>query len=200
MNRDNSNASLRGLGFEAKLEAKAYYKDLNQDNEILSQRDAVFEGLFKYFTVLMVLGVILGSLRIRETGWLLSYPIQWASALGLILMVLMRRKISFQYQIISLWLLGLIYAGVGIFTYGILGQGLLILLFLSVFATLGGRALHGYIVACLATILTIVAGIAFHKEWFAVSVNPVSYVVSIEPWVTASDCFYSIHFLSGVPW
>jgi len=159
---------------------------MGQNNEVVVQMVAVFDRLFKYFTVLLVLGVAIAAMRIRETGLLISYPVQWFSAFGAVLIVLLRGKIPYQNRLIGFLALGLIYGGIGIFAHGILGQGFLIMLFVCVFATIGGQALHGYITAVISTILTVAAGIAFHQGWLTISVNPASYVVSISPWITAS--------------
>ena len=176
MSLDQSNLSSPGFRIEAKMQGK----------ETKRQMVAVFERFFKYFTVLTVSGVALAALRIRETGLLVSYPVQWFCALGMVLVVLMRGKIPYRYRVVSFGACGLIYSAAGIFSHGILGQGLLILLFVCMLVTIGGQTLHGYIVACLSTILTITAGVAFHQGWLAVTVNPASYIVSLGPWMTAS--------------
>ena len=185
MNKDKFNYFSPELGLEPGIQIKTQHELSSQSIETQRQMNAVFETQYKYFTVLVLLGVILASVRIKETGLLTAYPVQWFSALGMILVVLMRNKISFQMRSVLISLLGLIYAGVGVFTYGLLGQGLLIMLFIGVIATLSGRPFHGYLITCVSIVLIIFAGISFQKNIFPISVNPSTYAVSMGAWITA---------------
>jgi len=182
MRQDNIS---NGPRFDLEVFVETIHDKLIKGSETQRQMDAVLETWFKFFTVLVVLGVALAAIRMRETGFLISYPIQWISALGMVMTVLARPKISFQKRIFSFWIFGTIYAGVGVFTYGILGQSLLIMLFLCIFLAISGRPLHGYIVAGSTILMTILAGIAFQQGWAVISVNPSTYVVSIGGWITA---------------
>ena len=71
MNRDYLNYSMNGPGPEATAWTNEYYQNPGQNNEIKRQMDEVFEQFFRYFAILLVLGVTISTARILQTGLIL---------------------------------------------------------------------------------------------------------------------------------
>ncbi len=203
MNPHLSDFSSNGFCSKASMQNNLYSQNHGQQVEIQKQLEKTFDQFFRYFTLLVIIGASISALRIRETGLLFSYPLQWLCVLMLVFVVLFKRKIPFQSRVAMLWISGMLFGAIGIFAHGLLGQGFLVLLLCCVVATIGGQRLHGYIVSGLSTIVAITAGIAFNQGWLTIHVNPSTYIVSIVPWITTASAILIVsllvaNFLSNV--
>jgi hypothetical protein len=126
--------------------------------------------------------VIIAVSRIYEFEWHWGASIQVATWGIIMLQLLFRQRLSFRQRTYGFLLCLMIYAAVGMLTWGLSGQGLLLLFACVVMATLVDGPRTGLAVAIFSLIITGVAGTGFVMGGLSMGSEALNYNRSLLGW------------------
>ncbi|MBN1695959.1 MAG: PAS domain S-box protein [Spirochaetales bacterium] len=153
------------------------------------QFEMSFDWLFSVFSLFIILGTFIATLRIIEHGFSFNYIIQWVSVSVILFSMIVKRKMTFKTRLFILWAAGILFASSGLYAFGLLGQGIPVMLFSIAIAAVGGGKKHAVISIILCTILIIGAALGFMTGILPLQVNPGAYTLSVSGWITAVITF-----------
>lgn len=128
--------------------------------------------------------VMIAISRAKEFGWHWSVNIQGVAWGVIMLLLLFRRRLSFRRRTYGFLLCLMVYAAVGMLTWGLSGQGLLLLFACVVMATLVDGPRAGMAVVSFSLVIAGVAGIGFVMGWLSMGPEAPTYNRSLLGWAT----------------
>ncbi len=146
------------------------------------RKKLVQKGLL-YFAIIMPLSLFISLLRILHHGWNNIYILHCVTTILLAFVLIFRKKLS--YKSIAGIILSVIFilGTVGIFVFGLMGGGVLLLVFFSLMtAIIYGKKASIY--ACLlSSTIVIIAGVLICSGYYKSPVDPNSYATSTSAWL-----------------
>jgi two-component system cell cycle sensor histidine kinase/response regulator CckA len=147
-----------------------------------------FQDLLDRLVVAMTLiglpAVLIAMARAAEFGWRWGVSVQ-AAAWGLVVvLVVFRRRLTFRRRTYGFLAALMIYAGAGVVTWGLNGQGLLLLFACVVIATMVDGARAGLAATLFSLAIACVAGAGFVTGWMGLGPEAANYNRSMLGWAT----------------
>lgn len=174
---------------------KTTNEEILESDFALNELEKAFEWLFRAFAYLTFFAVGFASLRIIEHGFSFFYPIQWLLAAVIIINTYLKHKIPFKKRLLIFWLVLILYGSTGLFAYGFLGQGTVLIIGGVILASVGGGKRSSIISITISFISIVSAGILITQRIIPLEINPESYAYSISAWITAiTTIFCSLIF------
>jgi len=128
--------------------------------------------------------VMLAISRANEFGWRWGASIQVAAWALIMLLLLFRGRLSFRGRTYGFLLCLIVYAAAGMLTWGLSGQGLLLLFACVVMATLVDGPRAGLAVVSFSLVIAGLAGIGFVMGWLSTGLEALAYNRSLTGWAT----------------
>jgi two-component system, cell cycle sensor histidine kinase and response regulator CckA len=122
--------------------------------------------------------------RATLIGWRWGTSVQVAAWGIIVLLLFFRRHWSFRRRTYGFLICLMVYAGAGVMTWGLSGQGLLLLFACVVLATLVDGPRMGLVVVIFSLVITGIAGSGFVMGWLSMELEAHTYNRSMLGWTT----------------
>lgn len=157
---------------------------IHAGHERLDYSVEIFERILFWAIPLLIIGLILNYIRHLSFGGKWFTYIQYASIIIIFLTLIFRRMISLRTRITIYCFCGLCFGLAGLMQWGLLGQGLLVIIFAIVLASLASVR-HWLIAMVIALIAVSFVAVGFVRGYLSIAVDPAEFMRSASAWATA---------------
>jgi PAS domain S-box-containing protein len=144
----------------------------------------LIDRLVLYMSLIGIPALLVAISRATLIGWRWGASVQVAAWGIIVLLLFFRRQMSFRRRTYGFLICLMVYAAAGVMTWGLSGQGLLLLFAGVVLATLVDGPRAGLVVVIFSLVITGIAGIGFVKGWLSMGLEAHTYNRSMLGWTT----------------
>jgi len=165
-------------------------QDIRRAAPPLSESDPLkaFQDLLDRLVVVMsVIGIPaigVAMSRAAEFGWQLGTSVQAAAWGAVVVLLMFRHRLAFRGRTYAFLAFLMVYAGAGVMTWGLNGQGLLLLFACVVIATMVDGIRAGLAATLISLVIACLACTGFVKGWMGMGSQAADYNRSLLSWAT----------------